>query len=468
MTCLGSPRLSRWARVATHCALFTGLAANVASAASDDEPRGTEKRHEAAPDKREVPDYDGRAPAPATPGEVLLWVPRVALFPAYVVSEYVIRRPLGYLVTEAERAQLPTALYNLFTFGPDHKAGVVPTVLIDFDFEPSVGFYAFWDDAGFANHDLRLRGATWGGDWLAGAITERFHIEEALDVTFTLSGVHRPDYVFYGLGPSSRERNLSRYGADVIEAREITSYRFGGASSIVASLGYRSAFFRPGEYDDDEPTLDASVQAGRFPLPPGYEYGYRAGFSRVEVGLDTRTDEGRHSGGRVQFELEQGSDFKTTPASGWLRYGGTVGGFLDLGSNGRIVSLSASALFSDPLGSRPVPFTELAILGGNRLMPGFASGRLVGESAAVTTLRYSWPIWIWLNGSLQAALGNVFGEHLSGFSLARSRLSMALGIESNSSRDNVFQALFGLGSEPLADGTEIESARVTLGVRNGF
>ena len=44
----------------------------------------------AAPRKRELPDYDGRGRAPTTAADVLLWPPRVVLFPLYVTSEYVV------------------------------------------------------------------------------------------------------------------------------------------------------------------------------------------------------------------------------------------------------------------------------------------------------------------------------------------------------------------------------------------
>jgi hypothetical protein len=77
------------------------------------------------PPKRDAPDYAGRPAPPPTPGEVLLWVPRVVFFPVYFTSEYLIRRPLGFLVTEAERANIPSVLYDFFAFGPEHKAGVL-------------------------------------------------------------------------------------------------------------------------------------------------------------------------------------------------------------------------------------------------------------------------------------------------------------------------------------------------------
>jgi hypothetical protein len=44
---------------------------------------------------REVPDYDGRGNEDAHPDSWALWIPRVVLSPLYVISEYVLRRPIG-------------------------------------------------------------------------------------------------------------------------------------------------------------------------------------------------------------------------------------------------------------------------------------------------------------------------------------------------------------------------------------
>ena len=101
-------------------------------------------------------------------------------------------------------------------------------------------------------------------------------------------------------------------------------------------------------------------------------------------------------------------------------------------------------------------------------MPGFATGRLRDRSAAVATLRYSWPIWVWLNGSLQTAVGNVFGEHLDGLKPSLLRLSAAMGVESQGSLDSTFQLLFGFGTETFGQGARIDSLRLALGVRHGF
>ncbi|MET0793380.1 MAG: hypothetical protein ABW061_17800, partial [Polyangiaceae bacterium] len=217
---------------------------------------------------RALPDYDGRAGKghPTTFGQGALWVPRIVLFPAYVVSEYVIRRPLGYAITAAEKADLPAALYDFFTFGPDHKAGVVPTAFVDFGFVPSVGLYAFWDDVGVKGHALRLRGSTWGEHWLAGALSERFQISKASSLGWSGALTRRPDYTFYGIGPDTREANRSRYSADTAQVMASWRTALWRSSSLETGLGYRGVSFGPGDYGHDL-TLTAQADKGAFAVP---------------------------------------------------------------------------------------------------------------------------------------------------------------------------------------------------------
>ncbi|HWA72577.1 MAG TPA: hypothetical protein VG937_09590 [Polyangiaceae bacterium] len=422
-----------------------------------------------ATEKRTLPDYDGRGGKPTTPGDVLLWGPRVVFFPLYVTSEFVLRRPLGFLISNAERAKIPAALYDFFAFGPDHKAGIVPVAFIDFGFRPSVGIYGFWDDAGFKGHGLRLHASTGGSDWLAGSFTERFTFANSQQVTFNVGAIRRPDYAYYGPGPTTVEDDLSRYSADRFEARAVAESRLFGSSRIEGGFGYRGMSFSPGKFGGN-PTLEDREAEGLFPLPDGYERGYRAGFSRLKLSLDTRgVDAISRSGLRLELEAEQGSDLqRQSEPQSWLRYSAALGAFVDLGDSGRVMSLSVATLFADPLASGPVPFTELPTLGGPGLMPGFREGRLRDRSGAVATLRYTWPIWIWLDGSLQGAVGNVFGRRLDGFDPSLLRFSTAVGIESHSSPDSVLQLLFGVGSETFESGARVDSIRLTVGARGGL
>ena len=72
------------------------------------------------------------------------------------------------------------------------------------------------------------------------------------------------------------------------------------------------------------------------------------------------------------------------------------------------------------------------------------------------------------NGSLQAGVCNVFGTRFGGLRPGRARLSTALGLETKSSRDVVFQALIGFGTETFESGAELDSIRFVAGVRSGF
>jgi hypothetical protein len=422
----------------------------------------------ADPPKRELPDYDGR-PKTSSLGDALLVIPRVLLSPLYLVSEYVVRRPLGFLVSAAERSNLPEALYDFFAFGPNHSAGLLPLAFVDFGFYPSVGLYFFCNDAFWAGHDLQIRASTWGEHWLAGSWYDRFHLDPLTDLAFLASAVRRPDYRFYGVGSETLEADRSRYGASRFDAGLQLERKFGGLSRFVAGLGVRRVHFHRGVYDAD-PTLERQVARQVFAEPNGYAQGYTLLYNHAALTLDSRHARPEPSSGvRLELRAEQLSQLEPKASGGFLRYGATAGGFLDLGRNGRVLSLSVAVNFIDPLlAGEPVPFTELAAIGGGESMRGFTPGRLLGRSSAVATLRYRWPIWVWLDGSIQFATGNVFDAHLSGFEPSLLRLSGALGIESAGAPDSSIELLIGAGTETFQHGTQVTSLRLIVGSNHGF
>jgi hypothetical protein len=417
--------------------------------------------------KRALPDYDGR-PDTTTTGEALLWIPRVIVSPLYLVSEYVVRRPLGFLVSGAERIGLPQALYDMFFFGPDHNAGVLPIAFLDFGFYPSVGLYFFWNDF-LPQQDLRVRGSTWGEHWLAGSISDRIHLDPVSDFVVTATSIRRPDYQFYGLGPNTTEDDLSRYGASRIDASVGLELKLGGLSMLTSHVGLRRVHFHHGGFDGD-PTIERAVRAGRYPLPPGFTTGFTALTNTIALAIDTRRPRPADGSGiRLELRGEQVNQFQPGDAGAYVRYGAAFGGYWDVGSHGRIVSLSIATDFVDPLRSGVlIPFTELASIGGPESMRGFPLGRLYGRSAATATLRYRWPVWVWLDGSIQLALGNVFDKHLEGFAPELLRFSGAIGIESVGEPNSSLELLVGIGSETIQHGTQITSLRLVLGTNHGF
>jgi hypothetical protein len=149
-----------------------------------------------------------------------------------------------------------------------------------------------------------------------------------------------------------------------------------------------------------------------------------------------------------------------------VRYGATATALVDLNDHGRILSLTVAALFADPLGHGDIPFTQLVTLGGDEWMRGYWPGRLIDRSAALAQVQYTWPIAPGLGGTLQAAVGNVFDEHLNGFQPELLRLSYAFGLAATS--DPPLEFLVGFGTETFEHGTQVDSFRVSLGIPRSF
>jgi hypothetical protein len=169
--------------------------------------------------------------------------------PLYLTSEFVIRRPLGALISTAERENVPTILYNFFAFGPDHKAGFAPIAFFDFGFNPSVGIYLFWDDAFFKGNDLRAHGAIWTTDWIAGSLADRIHFHKTDTLVLDVSAVRRPDHTFFGIGPTTLQGARSRYGEDLIAGSASLDFALWRASRIQTGIGVRAVSLYNGHLD---------------------------------------------------------------------------------------------------------------------------------------------------------------------------------------------------------------------------
>jgi len=418
--------------------------------------------------KRDLPDYDGTGEPPATPGGGATIALRVLLSPVYLVTEYLLRRPLGALIAGAERSGLPEVLYDFFAFGPDHKAGIIPIFYIDFGFRPTFGLYAFWNDAFVPRHDLRLRG-TVGPDTLVLGFGDRVRLSSDPYDRIVVEGdaSRRPDYKYYGLGPSSLQSARLLFGADILEARTGADGRLWRSSSIHGRVGVRSLDFRRGGIHG-QALLEDAVAAGTVPPPPGYPNTHHLGFVSMSGAFDTRQKNAPDGSGiRVEVDGAYTSDLQYSGQS-WVGWGGAAGVFIDVTGTHRVVSLSANTHFVDPVSDATIPFTELVSLGGNHPMRGYVTGRLRDRSAVVWELGYRWPVWIWLDGSMRFEVGNVFGPGLGGFDPGLLRFSGSIGVESTGSPDNSLQILFGVGSETFASGGKIDSFRVLLGTTHGF
>ncbi len=432
-----------------------------------DGPHAPDPPQRAAPEKKPLPSYDGRPPAEPDAGDTALWAPRILLYPFYLFSEYVVRRPLGAIVTWAERKDVPRILYDFFAFGPDHKAGFAPIVLVDFGFAPSAGLYFFWDDAFVKGQDFSIHGSTGGEDWVAGSFRDRYRWHNEA-VTFRALGTARPDNAFFGTGARAVEADRTRYGATKLETSLLYENHMSKKSVFEAGFAVRSLSFRDSHFSND-PSVSEGVATGRFIQPEAFGSGYVGGESRSRLALDSRGDGPKAARSGIHMEMEGAvGEAPGTQHYGWARYDTIVRGMVDVNGHDRVVALSAGAFFADPLGEAKVPFTELVSLGGLGPMPGFVPGRLYGRSAFVATMKYEWPIWMWLHGTVQASVGNVFGPHLDDARPSLMRASGAIGVAQIGDTDNPLQVLVGAGSETFAHGGQLDSIRILVGTTHGY
>jgi hypothetical protein len=423
---------------------------------------------------RPIPDYRGRPSPPPTAGEVVLWVPRIVLSPLYFVTEYVLRKPLAAAIPAAERIDLPRKLYDFFTFGEDHKAGFVPVGYVEFGFIPSYGVYTWWDDAGFVGNHLHAHYEMWSDDWIAGNVTERIDISRRDFVQLRFSGFTRPDKVFYGIGPETQKSSQSRYTMKTLDGYAAYEWRYWRASRVQAMVGVRAVNTGDGSFRND-PSLTQEAATGAFAVPFGFGLEYTPQYNRLIASFDTREATNRPASGVVvEAAVEETNNLAGTTSGPWIRYGGNVGGYVDLNGYERILGLSLATQLVDPLTSGgQIPFPELVYLGGDHFMMGYYDGRLRDRSSIAATLSYAWPVGPYLDGHLEADVGNVFDEHLSGFAMRLLRLSMALGLSWVPSSPAAFQTsplqiLLGFGTATFAEGTSIDQWRISVGVPISF
>ena len=416
--------------------------------------------------KRKPQDYGG-PPAPSV-GPALLWVPRVLLFPPWLVSEYVVRQPIGALTRAAEREQWPEQVISFFTFGERRQITLFPSVLFDFGLKPSVGFNFAWKYFLAEPNTLRVHFGTWGPDWIATRVVDELSLSKSQALSFEGQFVRRKDLPFYGMGPESPSSPRLRYQA--MTSQLALGYRsdFWRSSTFSARVGMRSLSFGT-ETCCGEQSIVEAVQSGSIPAPPGLGEGYLAEFQGLSLAFDSRRPLPENGSG---VRLEGHGEAVFAPAHGsqerraWLGYGGTAGAALDVGG-GRVFGLGVNAEVIDSLRGT-VPFPDQASLGGNKPMRGYLQGRLLDRSSLVARTQYIWPIWFYLNGIVQADVGNVFGEYFAGFEPGLLRLSTAIGIRSNGSPDSGLEILVAGATDPFESGFRYSSFRLVIGSHHGF
>jgi len=315
-----------------------------------------------------VPDYTGRGDEPTTFGDVLIWVPRVIFSPVYLVTEFLIRRPMKALVVWVEDTKLVEKGMDFFGIGK--PLGFVPTFYFDLRANPHFGIYFFWD-AG--PNSLRVSGSG-GVSFLSATLRDRVTLVDTLRVGVRLHASTRSDALFYGIGPTVDDDRPTRYEIQRLEAAGTLEY--GPVNRYIGlTAGERDIEFGSGTCCND-PSLAEGVARGYFPMPFGFaDGGFRGPFAHLRLTLDSRPWL-PNAGAGVTFDGEIGSD--TIHDRSWARFGGQASASVDPFGGRRVVSLILGAQFAEPLSGPEVPFTELVGEGGDAALPAFGAGQLIG------------------------------------------------------------------------------------------
>lgn len=407
----------------------------------------------AATEKRPVPDYDGRGPPPTSAEDVFLWVPRLAAAPLYLTSEYLVRKPLGFVVQTAEHEDILKQLLHS-SKGP---FGIAPVFIWDRAVNPHFGAYIYVDTAPNA---LRLE-ASFGADYVGATLVDRITLAPDVEVAGRGRFSSRSDAIFDGIGPNARSARRARFEERRFEANAALAW----GSWLHVEAGHRDVTFG-GDTCCDDPSVARAAAMGWYALPAGLgEGGYHGPYARLELMLDTR-DERPSTGFGASVDGELASDLAA--GRSWVRAGAHAGGSVDLTGHSRVLSLTLGTELIGRLGGADPPFTELVALGGNRPLPGFATGQLLGQSEIDATLGYEWPIWVLAMAEAHVAVGNVFGPHLEGLEPGLLRMSAGIGVRSVGSRDHHLELMVAVGTEPLGQGFAVDTVRVVVGNVTGF
>jgi len=400
----------------------------------------------AAPPKKRAAQHYGR-PAPKQPASHALDAPlRIVLFPAWLVFEVVLRQPHAALVSAVEGSDTVRKAQDKTSDGPLKELTILPAARFDVGMKSLVGLNGRWR---YHRNDLMVQAGTWGVGTVQAHASDRFEFRPRQFLGALTAFERREDLPFYGLGPRSRDEDRSRYAATALRLQVAHAVEPWRASSVASTLGVRGQW-------NGETELAA----------PGMGQRYAAAYQRVELTFDSRRQVPTRSVS-VRASVYEEATFAVAGArQSWLRYGGALGATVDLTGTRRLLSLGLQTDLVDPL-QGIVPLTDLVTLGGDRLLHGYLRGRLVDRSAMVAIAEYTWPTWVFLDGVLHAAVGNVFGPRFSGAEAGALRYSAGVGLRSTGDRRSRFELLFAVGSRPFDEGGRIDSVRFLVGTQHG-
>jgi hypothetical protein len=423
--------------------------------------------------KRPLPSYDGRPAPEADLAETLVWVPRVVLFPAHLVAEYGLRRPVVGAVTWGEEHYIAQRARRIFT-SDDGKRGVYPYFLVDSGLRPRLGAVAFAESFLHADNDLRLSGTVARTDVYSVSAKDRLVLGGSRRTVLMVRGSYSSadDNRFYGLGPMSAAGEEALFSRRQGEASVALERNLRGLSRATTFVRLRDARFGGSQYSGAARDLAATHGGpGQPELPPGWQ-GYQLLGAGASLVLDSRSPSTTQPS-PLGVRVEADGAFSVDPRDSRLRFGewgGEVAGFVDVSGHDNVFGARVAARFQENAGSAAIPFAERIALGGSETMRGFLAGRMRGDSAFLAEVQYRYAIWSFADAELFSGVGNTFEGHLQGLRPSTLFWNSGLSLRTTFSRDSSWAVGVAMGSTRFdaADFAVADHVRLFAGLNQGF
>lgn len=404
-------------------------------------------------ERRDAEFYRGRSREP-TAEEVLLWIPRIVLFPIHLVTEYVLRIPVIALLAWAEQNHLFALFERIFNPTPDFSWS--PTVSLEAGVFALPGLQARWRNMGVAGHELRIAGTFAGDDFWSLALRDRWTFDS---VYLGARGGYttRPDRAFYGLGPDSPNTR-----ANFSETRTEAVGFFGVTHQNYVRIELSGAWSREAVGQGMSPSVETRADA---PAAPGF-----GPFDLALVGLDVRLDTRRELEENGGLRLRAGATYGLDPGTGAYQFVTVdvdVEAAAEVSHPDRVLAARVHVGETAPLGGGTVPFLHLATLGWNNHQ-GFVLGRFRGEAAFLVEVRYRYPIHYFVDLQWTASVGNVFARDFSDFSAGALTGSFGIGLRTRRTGSDPIEATLAIGTTQFDSNLSIESVRLYLSTSEGL
>ncbi len=425
-------RLRKHARAALTLMLCLVAFARAAPARGDEPP---------PPDPSSPEFPTGRVPDPGVRNELLL-VPRLVLAVPRAVVRGVAVPVRGVLVLN-ERYQIYDRVLRALT-SADGLVGVRPAFDFMLDYRPVLGL-SFFDDRIAGPHTSLNASVETGGVQLvvADALLRPVPSGRAATVEVESAYTLRDDQVFRAIPSIGGDRGPSRFLLNAFDLWVRPRVRLlpRQASLVFATqLGVR-------RYDDGRPGGDppiASVYCVRVlgrcevgtvdeRLVPGFATGTDFLRGGLSLHVDTFDRPTTPSAG-VQIDIGGQYTHGLDDPSSYFHTAALFGVAVDLWQRSHILFLRVTSELVLPTNDAPVPFTELATLGGPDSLRGFRAGRFRDYSTLLFSAEYRWPIWMWADAMLFVDYGGTGGRAFSGFGLGSLHPDVGAGIRVRTSQ----------------------------------